>query len=93
MDPYNERMIFQQVVECACHPGRPQYVDDTRPIVLFLAHFNFLIRYFLITPKLLPDLYFAPQVTVLCVFNGPWMIPQKDWAIDRFLENASEQNK
>jgi len=25
MDPYNERMIFQQVVECACHPGRPQY--------------------------------------------------------------------
>lgn len=34
-------------------------------------------RYFLITPKLLPDLYFAPQVTVLCVFNGPWMIPQK----------------
>jgi len=73
MDPYNERMIFQQVVECACHPGRPQY--------------------FLITPKLLPDLYFAPQVTVLCVFNGPWMIPQKDWAIDRFLENASEQNK
>jgi len=73
MDPYNERMIFQQVVECACHPGRPQY--------------------FLITPKLLPDLYFAPQVTVLCVFNGPWMIPQKEWAVDRFLEHASEQNK
>jgi hypothetical protein len=33
-------------------------------------------RYFLITPKLLPDLHFTPEITVLCVFNGPWQLPQ-----------------
>jgi hypothetical protein len=26
MDPRNERMIFQQVVNCACRPGLPQCV-------------------------------------------------------------------
>lgn len=68
MDPRNERMIFQQVVNCACRPGLPQY--------------------FLITPKLLPDLHFTPEITVLCVFNGPWQLPQAEWKVDRFLERA-----
>jgi len=65
MDPRNERMIFQQVVDCACRPGLPQY--------------------FLITPKLLPDLHFTPEITVLCVLNGPWQIPQSEWRVDDFL--------
>lgn len=33
-------------------------------------------QYFLITPKLLPNLNFLENITVLCVFNGPWQ-PQK----------------
>jgi chromosome segregation ATPase len=38
-------------------------------------------QYFLITPKLLPDLKFTPAITVLCVFNGPYMTDQSDWNV------------
>lgn len=38
-------------------------------------------QYFLITPKLLPGLKFTPAVTMLCVFNGPFMVDQKDWIV------------
>jgi chromosome segregation ATPase len=38
-------------------------------------------QYFLITPKLLPDLKFTPAITVLCVFNGPFMVDQKNWVV------------
>jgi hypothetical protein len=27
---------------------------------------------FLLTPKLLPQLDYSKEVTVLCIFNGPW---------------------
>jgi structural maintenance of chromosomes protein 5 len=33
-------------------------------------------QFFLITPKLLPGLVFTPEMTVLCVMNGPWMVDQ-----------------
>lgn len=69
MDPRNERMVFQQVVDCACRPG--------------------LAQYFLVTPKLLPDLHFRPEVTVLCVMNGPFQVPQKDWKMNAFLRRAA----
>lgn len=36
-----------------------------------------LPQYFLITPKLLPDLEFTKEMTILCIFNGPWQIDQK----------------
>lgn len=38
-------------------------------------------QYFLITPKLLPDLNFTEAITMLCVFNGPYMVDQKDWVV------------
>lgn len=38
-------------------------------------------QYFLITPKLLPDLNFTPAITMLCVFNGPFVLDQKDWVV------------
>jgi len=72
MDPRNERMVFQQVVNSACQPGRPQY--------------------FLITPKLLPDLQFTEDVTVLCIFNGPWQIPQKKWPMAQLLEGSGGES-
>ncbi len=47
-----------------------------------------LPQYFLITPKLLPDLEFTPEMTVLCVYNGPWQAPQKDCNLERFLSQS-----
>jgi len=34
-------------------------------------------QYFLITPKLLPNLQFTETMTILCIFNGPWQVEQK----------------
>lgn len=36
-------------------------------------------QYFLITPKLLPDLKYTPAIQMLCVHNGPFMIDQGLW--------------
>jgi chromosome segregation ATPase len=45
-------------------------------------------QYFLITPKLLPDLVYHEKMTVLCVFNGPWQ------PVDRWdLLPLKQQNK
>lgn len=44
-------------------------------------------QYFLITPKLLPNLEFRGSLRVLCVFNGPQMVPDaKAWSIDNIIE-------
>lgn len=34
-------------------------------------------QYFLITPKLLADLKFTKDMTILCILNGPWL--DEDW--------------
>jgi hypothetical protein len=34
-------------------------------------------QYFLITPKLLPDLEYHPRMRVLCVNNGEWLTDDK----------------
>ncbi|XP_077989076.1 structural maintenance of chromosomes protein 5-like isoform X2 [Glandiceps talaboti] len=41
-------------------------------------------QYFLITPKLLPNLSYGPKMTVLCVYNGHWMMPHSSWDIKDF---------
>ncbi|XP_078689156.1 structural maintenance of chromosomes protein 5-like [Branchiostoma floridae x Branchiostoma belcheri] len=41
-------------------------------------------QYFLITPKLLPDLNFKDNMTVHCVFNGHWMLPTDKWDLKKF---------
>jgi structural maintenance of chromosomes protein 5 len=38
-----------------------------------------LPQYFLITPKLLPDLNFTSEMTVFCILNGPYQADQKQW--------------
>jgi chromosome segregation ATPase len=45
-----------------------------------------LPQYFLITPKLLQDLEFTDDVTVLVIFNGPWAPPQAKWDIKKFCK-------
>ncbi|EGD76813.1 hypothetical protein PTSG_08161 [Salpingoeca rosetta] len=42
-------------------------------------------QYFLITPKLLPDLPYNPAMTVLCVYNGPHMLTHSKWNLPSFL--------
>ncbi|KAI9282248.1 hypothetical protein BY458DRAFT_429086 [Sporodiniella umbellata] len=44
-------------------------------------------QYFLITPKLLPDLHYNEQVRVLCIHNGEW-IPVKMNPVAKYLEHA-----
>ncbi|KAJ1718398.1 Structural maintenance of chromosomes protein 5 [Coemansia biformis] len=43
-------------------------------------------QYFLITPKLLPDLDYHPLMKVLCIFNGEWQPQQLD--VSRYISNA-----
>lgn len=43
-------------------------------------------QYFLITPKLLPDLTYTEKMTILCVFNGPHMVKHTEWNIGKFIE-------
>ncbi|OWF46168.1 Structural maintenance of chromosomes protein 5 [Mizuhopecten yessoensis] len=42
-------------------------------------------QYFLLTPKLLPDLLYADNMTVLCVYNGPSMLNHTEWNLKKFL--------
>lgn len=43
-------------------------------------------QYFLITPKLLPDLTYTDKMTILCVFNGYYMVPHTQWSIGKFIQ-------
>lgn len=60
MDPANERMVFQIMVDVMSSSNVPQY--------------------FMITPKLLPNLEFQENCTVLCVFNGPSICNQETFS-------------
>ncbi|XP_015433616.1 PREDICTED: structural maintenance of chromosomes protein 5 [Dufourea novaeangliae] len=61
--------------------------------------FNLLVRmtgrpnssqYFLLTPKLLPDLQYSETVTVHCVFNGPFMINHTDFDTKNYCSHISK---
>ncbi|ORX55049.1 hypothetical protein DM01DRAFT_186669 [Hesseltinella vesiculosa] len=45
-------------------------------------------QYFLITPKLLPDLYYNENMTVLCVHNGEWLPEKRLRAVEVYLQHA-----
>lgn len=53
MDPRNERMVHERMVEIACEEHTSQY--------------------FLITPKLLPNLKYDPRMRILCIASGEYM--------------------
>ncbi|XP_063435345.1 structural maintenance of chromosomes protein 5-like [Mytilus trossulus] len=42
-------------------------------------------QYFLLTPKLLPDLEYSDNMTVLCVCNGPYMLNHTEWNLKKFI--------
>lgn len=43
-------------------------------------------QYFLLTPKLLPDLKFDHKVNVICVFNGPNNLPHTNYNLNKFIQ-------
>uniref|UniRef100_A0AAR2LX67 Structural maintenance of chromosomes protein 5 n=1 Tax=Pygocentrus nattereri TaxID=42514 RepID=A0AAR2LX67_PYGNA len=44
-------------------------------------------QYFFITPKLLQNLTYADEMTVLCVHNGPYMLPPNKWNDKAFISS------
>ncbi|CDS10359.1 hypothetical protein LRAMOSA03035 [Lichtheimia ramosa] len=44
-------------------------------------------QYFLITPKLLPDLYYNERMRVLCIYNGEWQ-PKRLKPLTEYLRRA-----
>ena len=42
-------------------------------------------QYFLLTPKLLPDLSFDEKTNVICVFNGPYNLKHSSYDLKSFL--------
>ncbi|KAI5099428.1 structural maintenance of chromosomes protein 5 [Silurus meridionalis] len=49
-------------------------------------------QYFFITPKLLQNLKYADEMTVLCVHNGPYMLPPHKWDHNAFLRRVKRQS-
>ncbi|XP_053989694.1 LOW QUALITY PROTEIN: structural maintenance of chromosomes protein 5 [Hylaeus volcanicus] len=47
-------------------------------------------QYFLLTPKLLPNLKYSETVTVHCVFNGPFMIRHTEFDMKEYCKHVSK---
>ena len=47
-------------------------------------------QYFLLTPKLLPDLNFDERTNVICVYNGPKNLPHTKYNLEHFIELRRE---
>ncbi|KAB5543877.1 hypothetical protein PHYPO_G00084670 [Pangasianodon hypophthalmus] len=50
-------------------------------------------QYFFITPKLLQNLKYADEMTVLCVHNGPHMLPPHKWNEKAFIRRVKRSNQ
>lgn len=75
LDDRNERLVFRRIVENSARPPKNDPTDHSG-------------QYFLITPKLLPNLYDmeVEAMTVLFVFNGPYNFKSPtEWNVDRIL--------
>ncbi|RVE70456.1 hypothetical protein OJAV_G00064840 [Oryzias javanicus] len=48
-------------------------------------------QYFFITPKLLQNLQYAEEMTVLCVHNGPEMLPPNEWNKSAFIRRRLQR--
>ncbi|KAH9247771.1 hypothetical protein BASA81_014609 [Batrachochytrium salamandrivorans] len=79
MDPRNERNVHKLIVQAACRK------DDTGDL-----HAMVPSQYFLITPKLLHDLEYHRNMTVLCIYNGAWQPKSLDLAAYIAKRSASQ---
>jgi len=74
-------------------------------IIININTIMIIFRYFLITPKLLPDLKYNSKMKILCVYNGEWQMidNENDHKIDfkkyisnrkkKYRENSRNDNK
>lgn len=75
MDARAERAVHDQLVETTCRGDAGQYVFLL--LFLLLSNTTSTSRYFLITPKLLPDLTYHKRMRILCINNGDWLPEQR----------------
>lgn len=50
-------------------------------------------QYFLITPKLLPDLHYTKGMTILTVLNGHWMVPHEEFHVKDFINRKNKKER
>ena len=77
LDERNERLVFQRIVENSTAPAGSSNNDHCG-------------QYFLITPKLLPNLVGMDNenITVLFVFSGAYNFQNcLDWNVDKFISD------
>ena len=79
MDAKNERKAFAALVENVC--GKQ---DDERAR-------RSGSQFFVITPKLLPNFEYRPEVTVLTVCKAKSMISSKGWDLDAFIRKKKQK--
>uniref|UniRef100_A0A7N8Y1I5 Structural maintenance of chromosomes protein 5 n=1 Tax=Mastacembelus armatus TaxID=205130 RepID=A0A7N8Y1I5_9TELE len=48
-------------------------------------------QYFFITPKLLQNLQYAEEMTILCVHNGAYMLPPNQWDEKAFIKRYTKR--
>jgi hypothetical protein len=72
MDPTNERMMHNRMVEIACNEHTSQY--------------------FLLTPKLLPNLRYDESMHILCISSGH-TLPPYDYVGGAFMERFAERKQ
>jgi chromosome segregation ATPase len=83
LDERNERFVFKRIVENSTIPATSSNNDHCG-------------QYFLITPKLLPNLEGMENenITVLFVFSGPNNFANcLDWNVDKFLDDKMRYKK
>jgi len=76
LDERNERFVFRRIVQNSTRPPCNHLCDHSG-------------QYFLITPKLLPNLYDmeAEAMTVLFIFNGAYNFQSpSDWNVDHLVK-------
>eukprot|EP00549_Striatella_unipunctata_P004322 CAMPEP_0118725814 /NCGR_PEP_ID=MMETSP0800-20121206/33350_1 /TAXON_ID=210618 ORGANISM="Striatella unipunctata, Strain CCMP2910" /NCGR_SAMPLE_ID=MMETSP0800 /ASSEMBLY_ACC=CAM_ASM_000638 /LENGTH=480 /DNA_ID=CAMNT_0006634557 /DNA_START=166 /DNA_END=1608 /DNA_ORIENTATION=- len=82
LDERNERLVFRRIVKNSTH--QPKDKSDS------LSHSG---QYFLITPKLLPNLTDMEndEVTILCIYNGKSNFKHfGDWDVARFISMRAQ---
>ncbi|KAM3728146.1 Structural maintenance of chromosomes protein [Dirofilaria immitis] len=62
-------------------------------IVDMLSKDNDLLKtqYFILTPKLVPDLIFNEKTKIHCIYSGGKLAKRKNWDVARFLDNMRNQ--
>lgn len=81
MDPRNERIVHERMVDIACGNTSVQQPEEDGE-GLAVANGDTaggqISQYFLITPKLLTGLKYAPGMTVHCIASGEYMPDAKE---------------